>query len=66
MFKFEDLKAGLVEDFKINIEELKGFIENKIKECDRVIIVPHINADFDAFDFIIIFSNNKIKNKNGS
>ena len=48
MFKFEDLKAGLVEDFKINIEELKGFIENKIKECDRVIIVPHINADFDA------------------
>ena len=47
MFKFEDLKSG-IDEFKIDISELKSVIENKIKKCDRVVIVPHLSADFDA------------------
>ena len=31
-----------------DIKYLKSIIESKIKSCDKVVIVPHNNADFDA------------------
>ena len=31
-----------------DIKYLKSVIENKIKNCDSVVIIPHNNADFDA------------------
>ena len=31
-----------------DIKYLKSIIEGKINKCDRVVIVPHNNADFDA------------------
>ena len=33
-----------------DIKYLKSIIEGKINKCDRVVIVPHNNADFDPID----------------